>query len=83
MADKKSEQQEYTAVSTTHTPPPTKEKPLKLRTTYQDKKIVATRAARQGDDGYQLSTIYDQVTMIFEDGSEKVIKSSDLYEPQV
>jgi len=55
----------------------------KLRTTYHDKKIVATRAARQGDDGYQLSTIYDQVTIIFEDGSEKVVKSSDLYEPQV
>jgi hypothetical protein len=57
-------------------------KPLKLRTTFNDKKIVATRSSRQGDDGYQLSTIDDQVTMIFEDGSEKVVKSSDLYEPQ-
>ena len=58
-------------------------KPKKLRTTFGEKKIVATRASRQGDDGYQLSTPDGQVTMIFEDGSEKVVKSSDLYEPQV
>jgi len=57
-------------------------KPRKLRTTFADKKIVATRSSRQGDDGYELSTIYDQVTLIFEDGSEKVVKSDDLYEPQ-
>jgi len=57
-------------------------KPRKLRTTFADKKIVATRSSRQGDDGYQLSTIDDQVTLIFEDGSEKVVKSDDLYEPQ-
>ena len=46
--------------------------------TYQDKKIVARRPSRQGDDGYQLSTLDDQVTIILEDGSEKVVKSSDL-----
>jgi Glycine cleavage system T protein (aminomethyltransferase) len=57
-------------------------KPKKLRTTFGDKKIVATRSSRNGDDGYELSTPYDQVTMIFEDGSEKVVKSDDLYEPQ-
>jgi hypothetical protein len=57
-------------------------KPQKLRTTFGDKKIVARRSARQGDDGYQLSTVDDQVTIIFEDGSEKVIKSGDLYEPE-
>jgi hypothetical protein len=72
MADKK--EPEYQS-------PQPQPKPRKLRTVYQDKKIVATRSARQGDDGYQLSTIDDQVTIIFEDGSEKVIKSDDLYEP--
>lgn len=68
----------------THTPTPAEAppKPQKLRTTFADKKIVARRSSRQGDDGYELSTIHDQVTIIFEDGSEKVIKSSDLYEPE-
>ncbi len=47
-------------------------------TEYQGKKIVATRPARAGDDGYQLSTIDTQVTIILEDGSEKVVKPSDL-----
>ena len=56
------------------------QKPKKLRTTIGDKKIVATRASRQGDDGYQLSTPDDQVTVIFEDGSDKVVKSDALYE---
>jgi hypothetical protein len=55
-------------------------KPKKLRTTIGDKKIVATRTSRQGDDGYQLSTPDDQVTVIFEDGSDKVVKSDALYE---
>lgn len=47
-------------------------------TEYGGKKIVARRSSRAGDDGYQLSTAYEQVTIIFDDGSEKVVKSSDL-----
>jgi len=47
-------------------------------TEYEGKKIVATRPARAGDDGYQLSTVDTQVTIIFEDGTEKVVKPSDL-----
>ncbi len=47
-------------------------------TEYQGKKIVARRPSRAGDDGYQLSTAYEQVTIIFDDGSEKVVNSSDL-----
>jgi len=53
-------------------------KPL---TMYNDKKIVATRSSRAGDDGYQLSTAYEQVTIILEDGSDKVLKRSDLTIP--
>ena len=40
---------------------------------YQEKKIVSSRPSREGDDGYQLNTVCDQVTVILEDGTEKVI----------
>jgi hypothetical protein len=56
-------------------------KPLKRRTELLGKKIVATRPSREGDDGYQLSTVDDQVTVIFEDGGDRVVRSSDLFEP--
>jgi len=85
MADKKEPSYQPQHTTTHHAPhaeTQPQEKPKKLRTTFADKKIVATRSSRQGDDGYELSTIYDQVTLIFEDGSEKVVKSDDLYEPQ-
>jgi len=81
MAEKKEPAYQTPTPAPQHAQPATQaEKPKKLRTTLGDKKIVATRASRQGDDGYQLSTPDDQVTMIFEDGSDKVVKSSDLYE---
>jgi hypothetical protein len=60
---------------------PKQEPPKKPLTEFGGKKIVARRAARQGDDGYQLSTLDEQVTIILEDGSEKVLKGSDLFEP--
>jgi len=80
MADKK--EHEYQPPHAAQTPAVAPAKPKKLRTTFGDKKIVATRSSRQGDDGYQLSTVDTQVTLIFEDGSERVVKDSDLYEPQ-
>jgi len=81
MTDKANDKKEAA-----YQPPHAQQQPVqkapKLRTTIGEKKIVANRAARQGDDGYQLNTVYDQVTVIFEDGSEKVINSADMYEPQ-
>lgn len=82
MADKKEPEYQPPQHKPAHAEVQLQPKPQKLRTTFQDKKIVATRSSRQGDNGYKLSTLDDQVTMIFEDGSELVVKSSDLYEPQ-
>jgi len=58
--------------------PAAKQVQTKQLTEFQGKKIVARRSSRQGDDGYQLNTLDDQVTIIMEDGSDKVVKSSDL-----
>lgn len=55
---------------------------MKKKEKLNDKKIVATRAARAGDAGYQLSTVDEQVTAILEDGSELVVKPVDLLEPE-
>jgi len=45
---------------------------------YGDRLVVAVRPSRAGDDGYQLSTPDAQVTAIFEDGSDKVVKPEDI-----
>ena len=57
-------------------------KPPKKRDKWGDKKIVASRAARAGDQGYELSSAEGQVTLILEDGSEQVVKESQQYEPE-
>lgn len=54
---------------------------MKKREKVGDKKIVATRPARNGDAGYQLSCLEGQVTVILEDGSEQVLKDSEMLEP--
>lgn len=77
MADEKKPPTEATATAPT-TPPPPK---MKKREKIGDKKIVATRPARQGDAGYELSCVEGQVTVILEDGSEQVVKNSELLEP--
>ena len=56
-------------------------KPPKKREKWDGKKIVATRAARAGDHGYELSSAEGQVALILEDGSEQVVKESQQYEP--
>jgi hypothetical protein len=58
-------------------PPHVQQQAAQTRT-YQDKKIVASRPSRQGDPGYELSCAEAQVTIILEDGTEKVVKSSEL-----
>lgn len=55
---------------------------MKKKEKWNDKKIVATRPSRAGDAGYQLSTVDEQVTVIMEDGSDAVVKPSDLLEPE-
>lgn len=57
-------------------------KPPKKREKFGDKKIVAVRSPRAGDQGYELNCVESQVTLIFEDGSEQVVKASDQYEPE-
>ena len=77
MAEKKTENE--------HKPAPQAQapkKPPKKREKLGDKKIVATRASRAGDQGYELSSAEGQVTVILEDGSEQVLKESALYEPE-
>ena len=78
MAEKKAPD-ETTAAATPQTPPPPK---MKKKEKIGDKKIVATRAARAGDQGYELSCVEGQVTVILEDGSEQVLKESQLLEPE-
>jgi hypothetical protein len=53
---------------------------LEPKMEYQGLKVVATRKSRDGDAGYQLNTPYDQVTIILEDGTERVVYSHDLIE---
>ena len=53
---------------------------LEPKQEYQGQKVVATRKSRDGDLGYQLNTPYDQVTIILEDGTERVVYSHDLVE---
>ena len=48
---------------------------------YQDKLVIASRPARQGDDGYQLNSLESQVNITLEDGTEKVVKVSELTTP--
>jgi len=75
MADKKSD------AAQVYTPTPAPVPKQTVVTTYQDQKIVARRPSRAGDPGYELSTIYDQVTITLEDGTECVVKSTDLVTP--
>ena len=77
MAEKKAPDETTATASTTPPPPKMKEK-----TTWNDKKIVAKRPARAGDQGYELSCVESQVTIILEDGSEQVVKASELLEPE-
>jgi hypothetical protein len=75
---------EHKAPAPAHEQPqqqPKQEPPRKPLTEFGGKKIVARRSSRQGDDGYQLNTLDEQVTIILDDGSDKVVKSSDLFEP--
>lgn len=44
--------------------------------TYQGKKVQSMRAATQGDQGFQQGQ--DQVYITLEDGTEKVVKRSEV-----
>jgi hypothetical protein len=70
----------------TFTTPPATTKPAtptqQKGQSYQDQRVIHSRPSREGDPGYQLSTIADQVTIVLEDGTEKVIRSDEFDDVQ-
>jgi len=58
-----------------HKDPPTAPKKQQK---YQDKLVIASRLSRQGDPGYELNSMEPQVTITLEDGTEKVVKASEV-----
>jgi hypothetical protein len=57
---------------------PTKPTQQHAQQKYQGMKVVSSRKAREGDPGYQLSTVDEQIMITLEDGTEKVVKPSEL-----